>query len=92
MHGAPDGPCLSGQVILLLLFAENLVLVSQSESGLQAQLNALHAFCVNRGLTDNLAKTKAVIYNQRAYKANLVFAGQAVEQADRYKYLGLVMH
>ena len=93
LHGAPDGPFLSGQVILLLLFADDLVLVSQSESGLQAQLNALHAFCVNRGLTvKDLAKTKAVVFNQRTYKANLVFAGQAVEQVDRYKYLGLVMH
>ena len=79
-------------MILLLLFADDLVLVSQSESGLQAQLHALHAFCTNRGLTVNLAKTKAVVFNQRTYKANLVLAGQAVEQVDRYIYLGLVMH
>ena len=92
MHGAPDGPVLAGQVILLLLFADDLVLVSQSEKGLQSQLNALHAFCENRGLTVNLAKTKAVVFNQRTYKANLVFAGRTVEQVDRYKYLGLVMH
>ena len=92
LHGAPDGPSLSGQVILLLLFADDLVLVSQSESGLQAELHALHAFCTNRGLTVNMAKNKAVVFNQRTYKANLVLAGQAVEQVDRYKYLGLVMH
>ena len=85
----PSEPC---AVTLLLLFADNLVLVSQSESGLQARPNALHAFCVNRGLTVNLAKIKAAVFNQRTYKANLVFAGQAVEQVDRYKYLGLVMH
>ena len=82
LHGAPDRPSLSGQVILLLLFADDLVLVSQSESGLQAQLHALHAFCMNKGLAVNLAKTKAVVFNQRTYKANLVLAGQAVEQAD----------
>ena len=92
LHVAPDGPSLSGQVILLLLFADDLVLVSQSENGLQARLHALHAFCINRGLTVNLAKTKAVVFNQRTYKANLLLAGQAVEQVDRYKYLGLVMH
>ena len=43
----------------------------------------------------NLAKTKTVVFNQRTYKANLVFAGQTVEQVDRYlpgTYLGLVMH
>ena len=92
LHGAADGPSLSGQGILLLLFADDLVLVFQSESGLQAQLHALQAFCMNRGLTVNLAKTKAVVSNQRTCKANLVLAGQAVEQVDRYKYLGLVMH
>ena len=39
-----------------------------------------------------LAKTKVVVFDERTYKANLVFAGQAVKQVDRYKYLGLVMH
>ena len=93
LHGALDGgPSLVGQVILLLLFADDLVLVSQSECGPQSQLNVLRAFCENRGLTVNLAKTQSVVFNQRAHKTNLVFAGQAVEQADRYKYLGLVMH
>ena len=79
-------------MILLLLFADDLVLVSQSEKGLQSQLNALHAFCEIRGLKVNLAKTKAVVFNQRTYKANMVFAGQTFEQVDRYMYLGLVMH
>ena len=65
---------------------------SLSEKGLQSQLNALHAFCENGGLTVNLAKTKAVVFNQRTYKDSLVFAGRTVEQVDRYKYLGLVMH
>ena len=92
LHGAVDGPSLVGQVILLLLFADDLVLVSQTGCGFQSQLNTLHAFCENRGLKVNLAKTKAVVFNQRAHKTNLVFAGQAVEQAERYKYLGVVMH
>ena len=92
LHGDPDGPSLGGQAVVLLLFADDLVLTSQSERGLQSQLNALHAFCENRGLKVNLAKTKVVVFNQRTYKANLVFAGGPVEQADRYKYLGLVMH
>ena len=68
LHGVPDGPSLAGQVILLLLFADDLVLVSQTECGLQSQLNALHAFCENKGLTVNLAKTKAVVFNQRTHK------------------------
>ena len=46
----------------------------------------------DRGLTVNQAKTKAVAFNQRTHKTNSVFAGQAVEQADRYKHLGVVMH
>ena len=48
-------------MILLLLFADDLVLVSQTECGLQSRLNALRAFCENRGLTVDLAKTKAVM-------------------------------
>ena len=41
---------------------------------------------MNGGLTVHLAKAKAFVFN------HLVLAGQAVEQVDRYKYLGLVMH
>ena len=72
LHGDPDGPSLGGQAVMLLLFADDLVLTSQSERCLQSQLNALHAFCENRGLKVNLAKTKVVVFNQRTYKANLV--------------------
>ena len=40
LHGALDGPSLAQQVIPLLLFADDLVLVSQTECGLQSQLNS----------------------------------------------------
>ena len=87
LHGVLDGPSLAGQVILLLLFADDLVLVFQIECGPQSQLNALHAFCEIRGLTVNLAKTKAGVFNQRTHNSNLVFAGQAVKQVDGHTYL-----
>ena len=87
-----DSPSLGGTAIPLLLFADDLVLVSLSERGLQSKLSTLQTFCESRGLTVNLAKTKAVVFNQRTARTNLQFAGQAVEQVDRYKYLGIVLH
>ena len=53
-----------------LLFTDDVILVSQIDCGLQSQLNTLHAFCENRGLTVNLAKTKAVMFTQSTHKTN----------------------
>lgn len=51
---------------MLLLFADILVFVPQYELCLQAQVNAMRALSVNKGLTAaDLAKTKAVVFNHQ---------------------------
>jgi hypothetical protein len=49
--------------IWLLLFANDLVLTLESQVGLQQQLDALHQFCVERGLTVNMKKIKVMMFN-----------------------------
>ena len=57
-----DAPTLMGVIVPLLLYADDLVLMSESASGLQKQLDALASFCEQRQLTVNLSKTKVVIF------------------------------
>ena len=52
-----DAPELTDTLIPLLLYADDLILMSTTEAGLQRQLDALPSFCAERQLTVNLSKT-----------------------------------
>ena len=87
-----DAPCLSGAVIPLLLYADDLTIVSTTPEGLQRQVNALQLFCEQRQLSVNLAKTKVVTFGSRARCQAFTFNGNKVERAQSYKYLGFEFH
>ena len=52
-------------LVLILLYADDLILMSTSPEGLQQHLDALASFCELRQLTVNLSKTKVVIFEAR---------------------------
>ena len=54
-----------GVMVPLLLYADDLILMSESAAGLQKQLDALASFCEERQLTVNLSKTKVVVFEHR---------------------------
>ena len=56
-----DASTLRGVLMPLLLYADDLILMSTSAAGLQKQLDALASFCDQRQLTVNLSKTKVVV-------------------------------
>jgi len=89
-----DAPSLAGMLVPLLLYADDLALVSESLTGLQKQLDALHVFCTDLGLTVNIAKTKALFFHQKAGTPphQVFFAGQPVPHVDSFKYLGMEFH
>ena len=52
------GPKLMQHVILLLLYADNMVIFSTDFDGMHSLLGTLDAFCQSTGLTINMDKTK----------------------------------
>ena len=63
-HTQETDGCLLHQVLIsILLFVDDIVLLSSSPEGLQRQLDALALFCELRKLTVNLNKTKVMIFN-----------------------------
>ncbi len=60
-----DAPTLMGVMVPLLLYADDLILMSESASGGRKQLDALASFCEQRQLTVNLSKTKVVVFKAR---------------------------
>ena len=59
----PTAPTLNALRVPLLLYADDLTLLSTTPSGLQSQLDTLHHFCAATHLDVNLTKTEVVIFN-----------------------------
>jgi hypothetical protein len=58
-----DTPPMLGQLAVhLLLYADDLALMSHIPARLQKQLNVLQTFCCERQLTMNVKKTKVVVF------------------------------
>ncbi len=76
--------------ISCLMYADDLVIFSESADGLQNCLNKLHAYTEKWGLKVNLKKTKILIFQNRGRRSNNTFylGHQEVQSQKSYKYLG----
>ncbi len=86
-----NAPALADMHIWLLLFVDDLTLMSESEVGLQQQLNVLQQFCVERGLIVNVKKTKVMVFNFIDPCQEFVFEGDAIEHVQTFKYMGILL-
>jgi hypothetical protein len=77
--------------IWLLLFADDLVFTSESEVGLQQQLDALQQLCVECGLIVNVKKTKVMVFNFVDPCQEFVFKGDVIKRVQTFKYLGILL-
>ena len=59
------GICISEEIIAHLLWADDLVLLSDSAKGLQKQLDGLLQFCAKNLMIVNETKTKVMIFGER---------------------------
>jgi len=63
-----DTPPMLGQLaVRLLLYADDLALMSHTPARLQKQLDVLQAFCCERQLIVNVKKTKVVVFEARKF-------------------------
>ena len=84
-------PMSGGMVIMYLLFADDIVLFSDTAEGLQKQISLFWGYCRLWQLIVSLPKSKVVIYN--TWYANETYdfkiGGDRLEICESYKYLGL---
>ena len=79
-------------LVPLLLFADDLVLISRQHDVLQRLLQILRQFCKVNGLTVNLGKSAWVAGGMVPWEADwghLYYEGAVLPRAPKYKYLGL---
>ena len=87
-----DCPVLGDTALPLLLYADDLAILSHSQEGLQRLMDALQAFCHTKRLTVNIEKTKAMVFSKKAISLVLTYQGQQIEQVSEFRYLGLDLH
>ena len=79
--------------ICLLMYADDIVLLADTENDLQNMLNALHNWCNVNDMRINVSKSNVVHFRTESKtRSDVVFkcGEQVIEFSDRYKYLGLV--
>jgi hypothetical protein len=91
-----DQPVLSGQAVPCLMFADDVVLLALTVTGMQLLLQALECFCDREGLCVNLKKTKAVVFglhlNRVAAPPQFIYRGQVLTLVEQFRYLGVEIH
>ena len=91
-HGLQLMP--SNVIIYLLLFADDIVLVSDTVIGLQNQLSQLQTGADALGLSINRDKTKVVVFRNGGYLAENEkwhLCGNWLEISPEYRYLGALL-
>ena len=81
--------------LILMLFADDMVIISQSVSDLQKRLDLLHEYCLMWGLEVNSDKSKIMVFRKRGpVKTNerWVYGNSALDSVDNFNYLGTTFH
>ena len=75
-----------------MIWADDIILLSETEKGLQDLLNKLSEYCEENELTINIDKTKIMIFNKtgRLIRRDFFMDNEKIENVREYKYLGLL--
>ena len=76
-----------------LMYADDLIILSETESGLQKHLDKISVYCKKWKLELNTDKTKIMIFNRgnRLVKRDFVYKDKALENVKTIKYLGFTI-
>ena len=91
----PGGINISGCIIKVLLYADDIVIISDCPHTLQNMINALYNYCNLWCLKLNLNKSKIVVFRKSPrLSSNLKwnFGTENIEIVNDYKYLGILLN
>lgn len=76
---------------MILLFADDVVLIAHSYQGLSAIYGAFKSFCIQHRLTISVEKTKAMITKGYTGGSHVSLGGDEFEVISQFRYLGVWM-
>ena len=81
--------------IILLLFADDMVILGKSPQDLQNSIDLLQSYCEKWGLSINVKKTKVVVFRKRGQlrvEEEWFYNGEKLEAVNDFNYLGVVFN
>ena len=90
-----DSPVIGDKIIHCLLYADDLVLFSQTPDGLQEKLNKLDKYCKKWDLSVNTKKTEVMVLSNNVKNIpseKFTIGGVQINYVNYYKYLGIELH
>jgi hypothetical protein len=88
-----NAPCIGELECPLLLFADDVGIISTSIMGLRRMLQAANQFCLDFGMEVNVQKTKIVVFKRTSITARgeyWTYNGEQISKVDSFTYLGVV--
>ena len=79
------------ETIGCLMYADDVVILSQGVQGLQTSLNNLHQYCKKWKIPINIKKTKIMVFNCRKNEHIFKIGKYLLHEVDRMCYLGFVL-
>jgi len=87
------GTILARIIVILLLYDDDIVLLTKYPFDLDKQLRLLKDFCSSMGMTVNTDRTKVmIIKSKKDTYANFMYDNNNIEEVYSYKYLGIDIH
>ena len=73
-----------------MMYADDLILLSETNQGLQESMDKLSHYCTQWGLTVNINKTKFMVAKSNiSLVSKLTYNNEVIEQVSSFKYLGI---
>ena len=89
------GVKIGNKMVSVLLYADDIVLISETEESLQKQLNTVHSWCQKWQLSINCSKTQVIHFRKMTgQETNFEFrmGDKCIENVKKYRYLGVELN
>ena len=88
-----NSPKIGDKNLNSIIWADDLIILSESEEGLNKMLAELALYTEENSMTINTDKTKAMIFNKtgKLLRRNFKYKNTNIETVREYKYLGFIL-
>ncbi len=84
--------CTTFDKIDMLMFADDLIIMSETRQGLQIKLDKLYDYCKARYMSVNISKSKIVVFHSSKNTVPFTYNSHVLEEVSEFKYLGFIIN